>query len=232
MPMPNMTQLVLTRPAKAAQSLLRDVVHDLGHEPKVILSPVIEIVPIGDWPVLPSGSEVILTSFNAVRGPLLGVHVHCVGQKTAEHARAQGATIVTLAPDAHRLLDQLRETSGDAQLLHLCGSHKAVDIAAHLREMGRTTQDLQVYAQVMQPLSAAAKKAIEGEEPTLLPLFSPRSARLTGQAIDRPGQGLRVIAISDAVAAAWTELMGGAVEIAPEPTGKAMVSRIVAALNA
>lgn len=226
--MPKLPILVLTRPEAAAHRFLKQVEAVLGRGVPHVISPILQIQPVGDWPDL-SGVEVILTSEHAVRGDLSGITTHCVGSRTAEAAVAQGAQVQTVAVNAEALLQKLGTRPGN--YVHLCGSHKAVDISARLTVAGLSCRDHQVYAQVAQPLTDTARAALEGEDPALLPLFSPRSARLVGEAIAKPGRHLQVIGMSDAVAEEWRVVTGETAEIADAPTGDAMVSGIVAALR-
>ncbi|WP_424941435.1 uroporphyrinogen-III synthase [Aliiroseovarius sp. S253] len=221
--------LVLTRPPAAARRVLDQIESALGRPVRHILSPILQIEPVGTWPDLPKGVEVILSSEHAVRGDLSDVVVHCVGARTASVAMAQGAKVQTTATTAEELLQVLATRS--AEYLHLCGSHKAVDISARLTALGHACRDHQVYAQVTQPLSEQARAALEGEDPVLLPLFSPRSARLVVEAIAKPGPRLHVICMSKAVEAEWRTATGWPADIVVTPTGDAMVREIVAALG-
>ncbi|SPF79100.1 hypothetical protein ALP8811_03034 [Aliiroseovarius pelagivivens] len=227
--MPKFPILVLTRPEVAAHRFLTQVEAALGREVPHVISPILRIQPVGAWPDLPDETDVILTSEHAVRGDLSGIPAHCVGARTAEAASAQGAQVQTIATNADELLQLL--DARPATYVHLCGSHKAVDISARLAASGLTCRDHQVYAQVAQPLTEHARAALEGEDPALLPLFSPRSARLVGEAIAKPGPQLHVISMSDAVAAEWCAAARGPADVVDAPTGEAMVSGIVAALG-
>ena len=221
--------LVLTRPEAAAHRFLTQVETALGRDVPHVISPILQIQPFGDWPALSDDIEVILTSEHAARGDLSGISAHCVGRRTAEAATAQGAQVQTVAVNAEELLQKLGTRS--ANYVHLCGSHKAVDISAGMTAAGLSCRDLQVYAQAAQPLTDEARAALEGEDPALLPLFSPRSARLVAEAIAKPGPHLQVIGMSDAVAAEWRATTGKTAEFVDTPTGDAMVSGIVAALG-
>jgi uroporphyrinogen-III synthase len=97
--------------------------------------------------------------------------------------------------------------------------------------MGYGCEDRQVYSQIARPLSDDARIALEGEDPAVLPLFSPRSARLIGGGIAKPGSRLHVIGMSDAIATAWHDATGTPAKVAHAPTGDAMVRAIVAALR-
>lgn len=221
--------LILTRPLPAARRVLENVEETFGQPVPHVFSPIIQIEAFSAWPTLPCGVEAILTSEHAVQGDLKGIIAHCVGARTAEAAKARGAKVLTTSMNAEELLSALKARNAD--YVHLCGSHKAVDITAHLTALGHSCRDHQVYAQVTQPLSERARMALEGEDPALLPLFSPRSARLVGEGIVKPGAQLHVIGMSDAIANAWYDTTGTPAMVVEAPTGDAMVRGIVAALR-
>jgi uroporphyrinogen-III synthase len=217
--------LVLTRPE--AQS--RALASALDGKARIIVAPIMEIVCAETLPDLGPYAGFILTSANAVRCglPLTGKRVFCVGASTAAAAREAGAEIATVAQDADELVDRV---TGPGPLLHLRGAHARGAVARRLTEAGTQTGEAIVYAQAACALTDAARRAIEGGEAAVLPLFSPRSARLVGATV-RPGPALHAIAMSPAVARAWTESTGGEAEICAAPTGDAMLGRIVAALR-
>lgn len=221
----------MTRPIGSGRRLLGELQAAMADTIPVIEAPVLEIEPIRDWPVLPDEADLIVTSAHAVRGSLDGRRVYCVGRRTSDAALREGARIVAEAPDAESLIRVLSSADRSVPLIHLCGSHKAVDITGELTRIGFECKDLPVYAQRAVTLSSDAKRVLEGEEGAVLPLFSPRTARLVGSAVDHLHPDVHVISISDAVARSWAEATGGESEVAPEPTGAAMMSRIVAALR-
>ena len=134
---------------------------------------------------------------------------------------------MTVAQDAD---DLIRHVAGPGPLLHLRGEHARGDVAKRLSHRGIETSELITYRQVAHPLADEARQAIEGDEPAVLPLFSPRSARLVGSAA-RPSAALHVIAMSPAVAEAWREATGATAETCEAPTAEAMRAWIVAALQ-
>lgn len=229
--MPSRPTLVLTRPLSATRRLLSSLEQQVEGPISHVISPVVDIKAFGEWPALPDDTDIILTSEQAVRGDLSGHVVHCVGDRTAEVATANGAVVDIIALEAKELLKRLLGLPKDRSFMHLCGSHKAMDVTARLIAEGRKAVDRQVYAQVAQPLSEQARSILEGEQPVVLPLYSPRSARLVGEGLQAPGARLHVIAMSNAVASEWQKVTGGDCEVVEHPTGDAMVRGIVAALH-
>lgn len=229
--MSTLPTLVLTRPRPAALRVLQQVEQAMGQPIRSVIAPVLQIVDAGDWPDIPEKTDVVLTSEHAVRGDLTGVRVHCVGVRTAQVAAARGAKVITTCLDAEELIRTLKQHPIDKAFLHICGSHKAVDVAAHLSTMGYACDAHQVYAQIAHPLSEQARTVLEGEGPAMLPLFSPRSARLVGKAVVTPGRQLTVLGMSGVIAEKWQSVTGTPCKVVPQPTGQAMISGIVAALG-
>ena len=216
--------LVLTRPETQSRALA----DELGATVRVIVAPIMDILCAGEMPDLASFSGVILTSANGVRcaPPLDGKRAYCVGARTARAAERAGAEVVTIARNADELVGSI---AGPGPFVHLRGEHARGEVAGRLNRGGIDTQEAVVYRQRARRLTAEARQAIEGVKPVVLPLFSPRSARLVGDGI-RPGPRLQTIAMSAAVADAWAEVTGGVAETCAFPTGAAMHERIVAAL--
>ncbi|OIP86487.1 MAG: hypothetical protein AUK37_03110 [Rhodobacterales bacterium CG2_30_65_12] len=219
--------LVLTRPE--AQS--REIAATLDRSVPVIISPVMQIVAAGRAPEIANFAGVVLTSANAlVHAPdLQGKPAYCVGERTARAARDAGAEVRLVARDAD---DLVARVEGDGPLLHLRGEHARGSIAERLNSAGIVTEYFVIYRQEALPLSAEAKAAIEGTSRVVLPLYSPRTARLLGERIGQPGPAVQPIAMSEAVARAWRATTGTEAEVVPEPSGEAMLKAIGVALNA
>lgn len=231
--MPPRPVLIVTRPQAQARRFAADCAARLGWQPEVIHAPVMEIAGRDPGRDAEGAEGVILTSANAAElaPDYAGKQVYCVGNGTAASARARGGQVRVVAETAEELVARLTGDPPPAPLLHFRGEHTRGDIAHRLCLAGIETHEAVVYTQQALALAAAAIAAIEGRGPAVLPLFSPRSAALVGGAVSRAGTGLRVIAMSPAVAAAWREATGGGAETCTRPTAEEMVSRCVAALG-
>lgn len=218
--------LVLTRPAPQA----RQIADVLGKDVRIVIAPVMAIVSTGITVDLARYRGVILTSANAVTfaPDLAGFRVYCVGKRTAEAARARGADVALVAQDADDLVARLH---GEGPLVHLRGTHSRGDVAKRLSSAGIETHEVEIYDQKPQPLSPEARALIEGETPVVLPLYSPRSARLLGAALRSVGPNVHAIVLSAAVAEAWLAETGQKAEVCGAPTGEDMLRRISAALQ-
>lgn len=227
--------LILTRPRDAARRFLADL-GPVAEGIEVIESPVLDIrqldpeVPASDWAAL------ILTSENgaaaaARMGLPPGLRAWCVGERTAAAARAAGFVPVTSAGgDAESLIAAILEAADRGPFLHVRGEHAAVDVGARLAAHGIACGQVIAYAQEELPLSSAARAALGGKRPVVLPVFSPRTAALICEqaALSAP---LQVVAISAAAARPFRCVAGAAVTVAERPDGPAMARATAAAIR-
>ena len=161
---------------------------------KALIAPILRIEPVDfDRARLQSAPGFVFTSANAVpfAGAAQGRPALCVGTQTAEAARAAGFQVTQGPGDALGLLPLLE---GRADWLHLHGLHRARELPV---------PGMAVYDQVAQPLSDAARNALSQPQPIILPLFSPRSARLLGPPLAGAQASIATVAISAAADAAY-----------------------------
>ncbi len=219
--------LLLTRPEPQSKSFLVECEALLGRRVPVVVSPLLEIVPRGNLADLSRFATIAVTSGNAVRclaDSLAGRRVVTVGIKTCELARSFGAMATCLGDSVAAFLDEASEIVGP--VVYGRGVHTRGDLAAGLRSLGIEVEEAVLYDQVARALSPAARALIVGDEPVVLPLFSPRTADLMSQyEVTAP---LKVVAMSDAVREAWGR--DGDVEVADEPTARAMSRAVAEAL--
>ncbi|WP_374635667.1 uroporphyrinogen-III synthase [Paracoccus sp. (in: a-proteobacteria)] len=184
--------LLLTRPELASRRFAAEAA-PLGL--KTIISPVLRIVPVAhDGARLAQAAGLVFTSLHAVpaAGPGRGRPAICVGPATAQAARAAGFDVTEGPGDAARMLPLLQGLG--AGWLHPHGAH----VAKRLPVPGMV-----VYDQLPQPLSDAARQALAGRVPVILPLFSPRSAGLLSEQAMDARAPLWLVPISPAAAARW-----------------------------
>ncbi|SFH06884.1 uroporphyrinogen-III synthase [Palleronia marisminoris] len=196
--------IVLTRPLPAARRFAR-ALRQLGMDAPILFSPVLEIVPLGGGP-LPDGT-LVFTSENGVAaaselGSLAGRTVITVGERTAAAARAAGAEAEVLGGDVAALGDAILARGG-GPYVHLHGRHVTGDLAGRLQEAGIAAEGRAIYDQRAKPLTEAARSALMGPEPVVLPLFSARSASLTAAALDDRPVNLHVVALGPKVLDSW-----------------------------
>lgn len=197
----------------------------LGRKPACVISPVIEIVPIGDTPDLDAFEMLIITSGHAVRligEAISGRRVVTVGEGTAKLACSAGAHAICLGDNVEEFLSRIGEVVGPA--LHLRGVHARGDIAGKARMHKISVDECIIYDQVEKPLNDRARDVLRSGI-GVVPVFSPRSAKLLSQYPCHPDS--HFIAMSAAVANEFDAARR--VEIAKSPDGSAMCDMVVAA---
>ncbi|MDZ7629411.1 MAG: uroporphyrinogen-III synthase [Parvularculaceae bacterium] len=160
--------------------------------------------------------------------------VYAVGEATADAARRAGFSAVTMAGgDVESLTELILISKETRPVLHFAGSDRAGDLVAALASKGVAARRLVIYDAVpVLDLSAAARKILASEpEKTAVALFSPRSAALFFAQIGRAGLedslgAARLLALSDAVAAAALKARWGRVDIASERSVEALAALI------
>ncbi|MEI4471936.1 uroporphyrinogen-III synthase [Frigidibacter sp. MR17.24] len=226
--------LLLTRPAAAAARFAEEVTRDLeGIE--TVIAPLIEIRAL-PLPEMAPPAAVVLASGNAVRAYAQGQPdrppVFAVGPRTAAAARAEGFGILSEAPDAMALIAAILARPDPGPMLVARGRHVARDIAGALRAAGREVAEAVIYDQAELPPPPAALALIRAPGEIVLPLFSPRSARLALATLGPAARGrFTLAAISPAVAEVAEPLARGRIVVAPQPDGEAMVDIVRAALS-
>ena len=221
-----MATLLLTRPLGSAQRFaarLRQRFGDLDIE----ISPILRIEPAGTVPDLTGIRAVILTSQNALEaaGPGNGLPCYAVGTATAAAARAAGFDPIAVTADAETLFQRILADRPNGPLLHLRGRHARGNLAGRLSEAGLESREMVVYDQLETPLSEAAKTLLRGDGAVIVPLFSPRSAKIFARQHDGNAP-LLVAAMSSAVADALGDLRVQRIERAATPDAEAMIAAI------
>jgi len=111
-------------------------------------------------------------------------------------------------------------------LLQLCGDHVAGDLAGLIGLIGpQITPDV-IYRQHAQGLSEAAQALLAGDAPVLLPVFSPRSARLLAPDLEKARAPLCLAAMSHAVARALPVQAACDLVTAPQPDARGMLDAL------
>ncbi|WP_238380939.1 uroporphyrinogen-III synthase [Alkalilacustris brevis] len=239
--------LLLTRPRTQAGRFARALAERMGAQaPEAVIAPLLEIVPrpLPDPEEAARAAGLIFTSENGVAGFAAQAArrdwpVWCVGTRTAAAARAAGFAPVRSAHrqggNAEALLRLLCETRPETPLLHLRGAHARGDLAERLTAAGLPCTAQVVYDQQPCPLSPEARALLSRHGDVIVPLFSPRSARLLVASLPSATRAqLWPVAISAAAAEAWQAARADPVCLAARPDAKAMlgaVQRIAARLR-
>ncbi|SPF81143.1 uroporphyrinogen-III synthase [Pseudoprimorskyibacter insulae] len=193
--------LLLTRPRAASERSLRHFQAAGVTNVQPIIAPLFETQPIGALPE--ACGTVIFTSVNGVQaftdlgGAAEGL-AFTVGTATDDAARQAGFQTICADGDGNALVQTIDKHAPEGPITHLHGAHTTGDITGQLRDLGYNANSTAIYDQVAQPLSDEAQSALRGKAPVIVPLFSPRSARLFAIA-NKPGAPLYIGCMSFAV---------------------------------
>lgn len=176
-------------------------------------------------------SGVILTSENGARvlaelADVAGVRAWCVGGRTASVAAALGMNALSAGGDAADLIKVVRAHRPAGSLLHAHGAEVRGDVAQNLIAQDISVTDKVIYDQVETALSDQVRALLAGSAPVILPLFSPRSARLVGNAAQGAGARLAIVALSPAVVQAWTGPKPESFTVADHPDAAHMTKAV------
>jgi uroporphyrinogen-III synthase len=224
-------QILLTRPEAQSAAYAAELQQEFAGKVTILQSPLLDIVPIKTPINLKDVHHLLFTSANGVRAfcqlsKRRDIPCLCVGDKTAEVARAQGLAAVSAGGDVQdltALMQQYADTK-DGQFLYLRGQHTARVLAGNVRH-------LVIYDQIERDLTDVAKAALTDDKPVLVPLFSPRSADLfTQQVSGLMLRNARAICLSGNIAARLDPSLFSDVRVASQPTAKAVTREIAASV--
>jgi uroporphyrinogen-III synthase len=224
-------RILLTRPAAQSQRFARDLRAAVAFPLRITISPLMvpvlipDAVPTGPVAALIFTSETGVAAYAAQPARIADI-AYCVGDRTARAACALGLTVVSADGDAEALIALLKSAAPAGLLLHLRGRAARGDVAPRLAAAGLQAEAAVVYDQQPCPLTPAAQRLLRGTAPVILPLFSPRSARLFASGAE-PKAPLRIVAMSPAVADALPPLLPDRLVIAQAPTAQAMVAAVM-----
>ena len=228
--LPQRPTLLLTRPQKDAQAFAQEV---LSHQPaaQILISPVLTITPFSTLPDLSAYAAVVFTSRHAVA---CFAHAHipkkmtcfAVGEATAEAAKKLGFSVINSAGAAQDLILLVQKTGAAGPLIHPHGQHARGQIATTLTKKGIPCAECVIYDQIETPLSIQARALLTQPQALLVPVFSPRSARLLQRYGPLPN-GSEIIAISQTVAACFSTQPHIKTTVACHPNRGAMLKAVL-----
>lgn len=201
--------LLLTRPRAQSERFAGDFAARFGTGFDIVIAPVMEIVLTGEPIPLDGIAGLIFTSENGVAAFAAvqadrSLPAWCVGERTAAAARAAGFDATASEGTATTLVRDIAARHPQGRLLHLRGEHAAGDVQGDLAGMGFGIETRVVYRQQALPLGEDVQSRVARAPLTLLPLFSPRSARLVADQLSGSPARLAVATISPAATRAWT----------------------------
>ena len=219
--------LLLTRPEPQSQRFAAQFRQRFGADWPILISPLMALVATAPVPDLAPFAGLILSSESAVAmlagsGQKVTMPCYCVGARTADAARALGARVVAVGQDAADLAGMMTLLAPQGRMVHLCGTHVAGDLANGLNSARIETVSCVIYDQIAQRLSGPALDLLAGSRPLLVPLFSPRSAKLFQDQTPASGAPLWVVALSPAASGAMTRQVARR-GVAVRPDGAAIL---------
>jgi len=225
--------ILITRPKPQAEQFAKACRGVLGGQVQIIISPLIEI-QISQFSIsIEKYNGLIFSSQNAVQAYRQncedkGLPAFCVGSRTAKAAKAAGLQAISADGDADNLISLIKKANPKGSLLHIHGQETRGDIASRLNACAIKTDSIVAYQQMPIPLTDQARYALAGEKCVIVPLFSPRTARLLFRDTNQINAPLRCVVISDAVKGAIPAHDSLDVVIAQTPDAAAMLQAIVA----
>ncbi|GGE55762.1 uroporphyrinogen III methyltransferase [Actibacterium pelagium] len=225
--------LLMTRPLPGAQTFAAALQEELP-DLKVIYSPVLQIVP-AQAPELKGARGLVFTSQNGVHlfaqgSTVRDIPAFCLGERTTQAARDIGLQATQVGHNAETLVSTLHGENPPTPLLHLRGEHSVGDVAARLTDSGLMCQEQVIYRQKPLELTAQAQAALSSNDLIILPIFSPRSARLLADQCQNTQASLIIGWMSEAVRAAWVGPKPMAEAVADHPDAEALRKAVLGAI--
>lgn len=223
--------LLLTRPLAASQRFAQAFRGRFGADWPVVISPLMATTFLA--PDLPDvePEHLLFTSETAVAAHCRltagrRATAWCVGPRTTAAARAAGFAVREGPGDAPALAALLKASPPGGAILWPHGADIAHDLVADLAQAGIALRALTVYRQGPCPPTALAAELLATPRPVLLPLFSPRSARLVIDAFPDAAAPLLVAALGPAVAAAAAPLRPQRLSVADRPDSESLLAAL------
>lgn len=226
-------RILITRPEPQASRFATALAEFRAGGIRLVVAPL--MAPEFLVPPLPERRDftaLVLTSETGARaaarlrtmGWTLPERAFCVGDRTAAAAADAGFAATSAGGDARDLVALIRGSAGTGALLYLHGRHRAADVGRSLPE--REITSIAVYVQRALPLAPAARALLDGAHPVVLPLFSPRSARLFVAAAGTVAAPLFPVAISENARRALPPALAARTLVATCPDATAMMDAI------
>ena len=158
---------------------------------------------------LPETTQAVLITSAAALAALpvnCPLPLHCVGDATAQTARAQGFTVATAGTgDGAALARQIVKTQKPQNLVHLVGPRSNHTWYTILRDAGFKVLARKAYTtRYVKNLPQPVRDALISGKITCLMVFSPRAGQVLAGLFDQAGAPkVPVVAISRAAAAAF-----------------------------
>ena len=229
--------VLVTRPRAQGEAFALALTDRFGGKVRPLIAPL--MAPRFLSPDVPDGpfAGVIFTSAQAVEAAQrlpaeLPRLAYCVGRSTAAAAVRAGFNARSADGDVDDLATLILADPPDGGLLYLRGVDTAGDLHNTLISRSIPVLSLQVYLQASIPFEGESLGLLRQPGPVILPLFSPRSARLFHEALPADARAdLRIVGISAAVASVAAIIPHQSMVIAAHPNAAAMLDAVESLLG-
>jgi uroporphyrinogen-III synthase len=231
--------VLITRPEPQASRFAAELTAACPRT-RPILAPLMQVeflpvsLPHGPFAALVLTSETAAEAAGRLQKQALSLPklAFCVGDRTARAARRQGFEAVSAEGAAEDLVALIVSRPDQGCLLWLRGQDYTCDLGAALAKAGRRLLARPAYRQNALPLAPDALAVLGRPGPVILPLFSPRSARLVA-AVLPPHSAAEIwpVAISPRALSALPPALQPRGSVAEAPDGPAMIRAIVGTMG-
>ncbi|SLN33125.1 uroporphyrinogen-III synthase [Pseudooctadecabacter jejudonensis] len=218
--------VLVTRPRAASEAFVEGLRQHAGaFEP--VIAPVFEIGEVARS--VPCFDEAIFTSKAGVAFAPEGEGriAWCVGDATAQAARAAGYEARSAAGDADTLIDLILTEQTGGRLVHLRGEISRGDVSQRLTAAGVTCAEVVNYRKIACPPPAELGGLLRAHRNIIFPAFSAETVSLF---LDWPlePKGMHIVAISAAVAQAAEQMSPQNITVADRPDLASMTQAVAA----
>ncbi len=216
---------LLTRPLAQSQRFAQ------GLPGRVVISPLMQPefltpqIPLRKWQAVVFSSETGVEAGGRLRdlGTRLPDRAFCIGERTTMAAQAAGWDAHSAQGDVQALAALILAQTIEGPILILRPEDIAGNLEQTLISAGIETISAVVYRQKPLSLTAEAVKLLHGQTPVVVPLFSPRSARIFAQECRRIALNAPLyIAAMSAAVVAQLDIQVQGVRVATAPNSTAM----------
>lgn len=227
--------VILTRPKIQSERFVAAMDAARGEALTYLIAPLMEIVPVDCDPVAKECAHVIFTSVNGVdQAARLGVPktaiAWCVGDQTTQAARALGFDTRNARGSSADLIAMIRDAAPTGLMVHLRGAHASGRVVETLSAAGCEIAGLVTYQQQELSPPDQLMAAFQTNDSFIVPLFSPRSARIFS-ATALSAAPLHLVAISEATLQEIPKRPDDKVLLASTPDQAGMISAIMTVID-
>lgn len=192
--------LLLTRPEGGNERFCLNIEHLLG-QCEILDNPLQKIEFLETLIEVKEESILIFTSINGLRASekynLRNKKCFVVGENTRKIATSAGYEVLASSSDQENLLKLIKLKNPTESMVHIRGKHTAGNLCDSLKNNDFSCFEITGYNQQPLKIKKQIFHKVKSGRPVILPIFSPRSAKLLLNELDLTG--FHVAAMSEAV---------------------------------